>query len=49
MKLNTESFVEHQCFGEEEVRAPGAARTQLMVPGGTTTSWGSTCTTSCVK
>jgi hypothetical protein len=49
MRLETASFVEHQCFGEEELAPSTDPRGQVLVPGGSTTSWGSTCTTSCVK
>jgi hypothetical protein len=49
MHLKTKSFAEHQCFGEEEAQVPKAAQTQMLVPGGSTTSWGSSCTTTCVK
>jgi hypothetical protein len=47
MQLTGESFVEHLTSGNQEMLPTGADELIMLVPGGTTTCLGCTCTSCC--
>jgi hypothetical protein len=47
MKLKTTSAVYHQSASLQDLALGSVYNYPLWYPGGTTTCWGSTCTTSC--
>ena len=47
MKLTTTSFVEHQSSGSQDIASAFTGDFEMLVPGGTTTCLGCTCTSCC--
>lgn len=47
MKIKATTFMEHQSSGKQDVVIWSISGAPLLAPGGSTTCWGSTCSTCC--
>jgi|GraSoiStandDraft_36_1057302.scaffolds.fasta_scaffold94231_2 hypothetical protein len=47
MKLATTSFIEHRTQGEQALLSRAGMVAQLLVPGASTSCWGSSSTSTC--
>jgi hypothetical protein len=48
MKLTTTYLAEHHSSGEQDLLHGAAASGDMLAPGGSTTCWGTSCTTTCI-